>query len=377
MTTSMEKPPATEVGVLGWLKKNLFSTWYDALLTIGSLAFIYWVLRGVIKWAYTKATFSAEPGVCKEARAAAAAAGETAGACWGVVITNIKVFMIGRYPSQESWRILVSLGIVAVLAVLTWWIWRSQNMRGARRWVVIGWLLSLPVITILLRGFSEKSQILPLVPTEIWSGLLLTLVLAIVGIVASFPLGVLLALGRRSTLPALKVFCTMYIETIRGVPLITILFMSQLLLPIFLPPQIRFGTVLRALVGMTLFSAAYSAENVRGGLAAIPLGQYEAAKAVGLNDALMMALIVLPQAIQKVIPAIVGQFISLFKDTTLVVIIGLLDLLGVSKAVTGQQEYIGLHKEVYLFAALIYFIFSYAMSSGSRRLEVTMGVGER
>ena len=377
MTTSVERPPITEAGVLGWLKKNLFSTWYDVLMTVGSIALIYWVLRGVIEWAYTKATFSTEPGACKEARAAAAAVGETAGACWGVVITNIKVFMIGRYPGEEGWRILASLGIVAVLVVLTWLIWRSQNMRGARRWVAIGWLLSLPVITILLGGFSEESQILPRVPTEIWSGLLLTLVLAIVGIVASFPLGVLLALGRRSKLPALKGFCTMYIEMIRGVPLITVLFMSQLLLPIFLPPQIRFGTVVRALVGMTLFSAAYSAENIRGGLAAIPIGQYEAAKAVGLNDALMMALIILPQAIQKVIPAIVGQFISLFKDTTLVVIIGLLDLLGVAKAVTGQQEYIGLHKEVYLFAALIFFILCYAMSYGSRRLEVAMGVGER
>jgi general L-amino acid transport system permease protein len=377
MTTIAEKPPATEVGVLGWLKKNLFSTWYDALLTIGSLAFLYWVLRGVIDWAITRATFSTKPGACKEARTAATAVGETTGACWSVVFTNIKVFMIGRYPSEEVWRIWGSLVIIAVLAVLTWLVWRSEAMREKRRWMVIGWLLSLPVITILLRGFSEKGKVLPLVATDLWSGVLLTFVLAIVGIVASFPLGVLLALGRRSTLPALRVFSIVYIEAIRGVPLISVLFMSQLLLPIFLPPQMRFGTVLRALVGMTLFSAAYSAENVRGGLAAIPIGQYEAAKAVGLNDALMMVLIILPQAIQKVIPAIVGQFISLFKDTSLVVIIGLLDLLGVAKAVTGQTDFIGLQKEVYLFAALIYFICSYAMSYGSRRLEVAMGVGER
>jgi general L-amino acid transport system permease protein len=376
MTTVAEKPPVTEVGVLGWMKKNLFSTWYDALLTIGSLAFIYWALREVIDWAISKATFSTEPGVCRGARAAATAAGETASACWSVVITNIKVFMSGRYPIEEAWRIWASLGIVAVLAVLTWLIWRSEAM-GARRWVVIGWLLSIPVITILLSGFSEESGILPLIPTELWSGLLLTLVLAIVGIVASFPLGILLALGRRSELPAIKVLCTMYIETIRGVPLITVLFMSQLLLPIFLPPQVRFGTVVRALVGMTLFSAAYSAENIRGGLAAIPIGQYEAARAVGLNNLLMMALIILPQAIQKVIPAIVGQFISLFKDTTLVVIIGLLDLLGVAKAVTSQQDFIGLHKEAYLFVALVFFILCYAMSYGSRRLEVALGVGER
>lgn len=376
MTTISEKPPATEVGVLGWLKKNLFSTWYDALLTIGSLALIYWVSRQVIEWAIIKATFSTGPGVCRGARAAATAAGETAGACWSVVITNIRVFMSGRYPIEEAWRILTSLGVVAILAVLTWLLWRSET-RGARRWVVIGWLLSLPLITILLSGFSGESGVLPLVPTELWSGLLLTVVLAVVGIGASFPLGVLLALGRRSELPAIKVFCTMYIELIRGVPLITVLFMTQLLLPIFLPPQVRFGTVVRALVGMTLFSAAYSAENIRGGLAAIPVGQYEAARAVGLNNVLMMALIILPQAIQKVIPAIVGQFISLFKDTTLVVIIGLLDLLGVAKAVTGQQDFIGLHKEVYLFVALIFFICSYAMSYGSRRLEVALGVGER
>jgi len=377
MTTTYEKPPATEVGVLGWLKKNLFSTWYDILLTTGSLVFIYGVLREIIEWAIIKATFSTEPGACKEAKAAAAAAGQTAGACWSVVITNIKVFMSGRYPTEEVWRIWASLGIVAALAVLTWWIWRSQNMEESRRWVVIGWLLSLPVIAILLSGFSEESEILPLVATELWSGLLLTIVLATVGIVASFPLGVMLALGRRSELPAIKVFCTMYIELIRGVPLITVLFMSQLLLPIFLPPQIRFGTVVRALVGMTLFSAAYSAENIRGGLAAIPIGQYEAAKAVGLNNLLMIALIILPQAIQKVIPAIVGQFISLFKDTTLVVIIGLLDLLGVAKAVTSQHDFIGLHKEAYLFVALMFFILCYAMSYGSRRLEVAMGVGER
>lgn len=376
MTAIPEKPPVTEVGVLGWLKKNLFSTWYDILLTIGSLTFIYGVLREVIEWAIIKAIFSTEPGVCRAARTAATAAGETAGACWSVVITNIKVFMSGRYPIEETWRIWASLGIVAVLAVLTWLIWRSEAME-ARRWAVIGWLLSIPVITILLSGFSEESGILPLVPTELWSGLLLTLVLAIVGIVASFPLGILLALGRRSELPAIKVLCTMYIELIRGVPLITVLFMSQLLLPIFLPPQVRFGTVVRALVGMTLFSAAYSAENIRGGLAAIPIGQYEAAKAMGLNNLLMMVLIILPQAIQKVIPAIVGQFISLFKDTTLVVIIGLLDLLGVAKAVTSQHDFIGLHKEAYLFVALVFFILCYAMSYGSRRLEVAMGVGER
>ena len=348
--TEVIKPPRTEVGLLGWLKKNLFSTWYNALLTIFSVAFVYVALRGIITW------------VVRDAR-------------WKVVPTNLKVFMIGRYPGEEAWRVLVSLGIVVLLAVLTWVFRRAEGK--ARRWLAIGWLLSLPLITILLRGFSRKSPFLPLVSEDMWSGLMLTLVLSIVGIGASFPLGVVLALGRRSELPAIRVLCTVYIETIRGVPLISVLFMSQLMLPLFLPPELRLSTVMRALTGMTLFSAAYTAENVRGGLAAIPMGQYEAARAVGLNEALVMGLIVLPQALRAVIPAIVGQFISLFKDTTLVAIVGLLDLLGIAKAVTGQKEFIGLHKEVYAFAAVIFFIFCYTMSYASRRLEQTLGVGER
>jgi general L-amino acid transport system permease protein len=345
------KPPLTEVGLLGWLKKNLFSTWYNALLTIFSGFFIYGVLRSVITW------------VVRDAR-------------WEVVTTNLKVFMIGRYPSAEAWRVWVSVGIIVLLAVLTW-ISRKTKDNPMQRWLVIGWLLSLPLIGVLLRGFSGERSFLPLVSEDIWSGLLLTLVLAIVGIVASFPLGVLLALGRRSKLPIIKVLCTVYIETIRGVPLISVLFMSQLMLPLFLPPELRLGTVMRALTGITLFSAAYTAENVRGGLAAIPRGQYEAARAVGLNEALVMVLIVLPQALRAVIPAIVGQFISLFKDTTLVVIVGLLEVLGIAKAVTGQREFIGLHKEVYAFAAILFFICCFTMSYTSRRLEYTLGVGER
>jgi len=348
--TEVIKAPRTEVGLLGWLKKNLFSTWYNALLTVLSVAFLYVVLRAIITW------------VVRDAR-------------WEVVTTNFRVFMIGRYPGEEAWRVLVSLGIVVFLAMLTRVFRRAEGK--PRRWLAIGWLLSFPLITILLRGFSRKSPFLPLVSEDMWSGLLLTLVLSIVGIGASFPLGVLLALGRRSELPVVKVLCTVYIETIRGVPLISVLFMSQLMLPLFLPPEVRLGTVMRALTGMTLFSAAYTAENVRGGLAAIPIGQYEAARAVGLNEALVMALIVLPQALRAVIPAIVGQFISLFKDTTLVIIVGLLDLLGIAKAVTGQQEFIGLHKEVYAFAAVIFFIFCYIMSYASRRLEQALGVGER
>lgn len=352
MTTATEvmKPPRTEVGVLGWLKKNLFGTWYDALLTVGSVAFISAVLYGVIKWALTSAE-------------------------WGVVTTNIKVFMVGRYPYTEIWRIWATVGLFLVMTMVTLVVWKREISR-ARRAVTINWVVVLLLTILLLKGFGNI-PVVPSVPLNVWSGLLLTLTLGIVGIVASFPLGILLALGRRSSLLVIKVFSIMYIELIRGVPLITILFMAMLMLPLFLPPSIRLDSVLRAMVGMTLFSAAYVAENVRGGLQAVPKGQYEAGRAVGLNEALVMGLIVLPQALRAMIPAIVGQFISLYKDTSLVVIVGLLDLLGIAKAVTGQTQWIGLQKEVYAFAGVIYFITCSAMSYASRRLEKRLGVGER
>ncbi len=352
MTADVEviRPPATEVGVLGWLKKNLFGTWYDALLTVLSVAFISVALYGIAGWALRTAK-------------------------WGVVTTNIKVFMVGRYPYTEVWRVWTSVALFVALAVVTIVVWRWGTLR-ARRPVTLAWVGVFVLTVVLLKGFGSL-PLIPSVPISIWSGLLLTLALGIVGILASFPIGVVLALGRRSSLPVLKVFCTVYIEVIRGVPLISVLFMSMLMIPLFLPPSLRLDNVLRAMVGMTLFSAAYVAENVRGGLQAIPKGQYEAGRAVGLNEALVMSLIILPQALRAMIPAIVGQFISLYKDTSLVVIVGLLDLLGVAKAVTGQQQWIGTQKEVYAFAGVIYFITCSAMSYASRRLEKQLGVGER
>jgi general L-amino acid transport system permease protein len=352
MTTATEviKPPRTEVGVLGWLRKNLFGTWYDALLTVGSVAFISVVLYGVTKWALNTAE-------------------------WGVVRTNIKVFMVGRYPYSEIWRIWASVGLFVAMAMVSLMVWRWGSSR-ARRAVTITWVVVLLLTVVLLKGFGNI-PLIPSVPVSIWSGLMLTLALGIVGITASFPIGILLALGRRSSLPVIRVFSTMFIEVVRGVPLITVLFMAMLMLPLFLPTRIRLDSVLRAMVGMTLFSAAYVAENVRGGLQAIPKGQYEAGRAVGLNEAYVMALIVLPQALRAMIPAIVGQFISLYKDTSLVVIVGLLDLLGIAKAVTGQTAWIGLQKEVFAFAGVIYFITCSAMSYASRRLEKQLGVGER
>jgi general L-amino acid transport system permease protein len=216
------------------------------------------------------------------------------------------------------------------------------------------------------------------VETGLWGGLLLTFLLALVGIVASFPIGVLLALGRRSSLPVLKLFCTLFIEIVRGVPLVTILFMFSVILPLFLPEHVRMDRVLRAMMGMTLFAAAYMAENIRGGLQAIPSGQIEAAKAVGLNGLQTTVLIVLPQALRMVIPAIVGQFIALFMDTTLAVIVGLVELLQIGRAVIqSNPEWLMLDMEVYLFIGAVFWVFTYAMSYASQRLEQILGVGRR
>ncbi|MCS7072085.1 MAG: amino acid ABC transporter permease, partial [Anaerolinea sp.] len=221
----------------------------------------------------------------------------------------------------------------------------------------------------LIGGSSEN--LLPLIDTRRWGGFLLTLMLTVVAILASFPLGVLLALGRRSTLPAIKWSCTIYIELVRGVPLITVLFMAQLLVPLVNPALANVDNVIRAMVGLTLFSAAYLAENVRGGLQSIPYGQVEAARALGLSTMQMTLLILLPQALRAVIPALVGQCIALFKDTSLVALVGLTDLTGIARGVVAQTEFIGLQMEVYAFISVIYFVFSYLMAYVSRRIEAS------
>ena len=231
--------------------------------------------------------------------------------------------------------------------------------------LAIAWFVSLPISLWLVGGNLGLTA----VDVNVWNGLVLTLIVAISGIVLSFPLGVLLALGRQSTLPLIKWFCVFYIEIVRGLPLIGILFMAQVMLPLFLPAGLEIDRVLRAIAAFVLFSAAYLAENVRGGLQSIPKGQAEAARALGLSIPFTIALIVLPQALKASIPAIVGQFIGLFKDTSLVAIVGLVDLMGVSRTVLSQPEFIGRYAEVYLFVALIYWIFCFSMSQASQKLE--------
>ncbi len=240
--------------------------------------------------------------------------------------------------------------------------------------IVVGWLL-IPICGIVLLAGIENSELIPNVPTTLWGGLLVTFLLAAGGILLSFPLGVALAFGRRSDLPVVSGFSTVFIEVIRGVPLVTILFMFSIILALFLPVESRIDRLVRALMAVTVFSAAYSAENVRGGLQSVPLGQIEAAKALGMNNLKTTMFIVLPQALRAVLPAIAGQFISLFKDTTLVVIIGINDFLGIGRSIINSDpEFVQLRTEVYIFIALVYWIFSYLMSLASRRLESAMGI---
>lgn len=387
--TQEVKPPNTKKGPVKWLKDNLFNTWYNTILTCLGLVFLFFVFKGVFTWVFTQAD-------------------------WEVIPANWQIFSIGPYPLEQIWRVSSVIYGLAVLLGLSAGIWNGltrqitvaigclgaiilllpfhisvrehaliatvilavsfaigRNKDNWKRWVVVGWVLSFPWTMMMLHGFGAGT-----VSTTMWGGLLLTLILAAVGIVACFPLGVLLALGRRSQLPAIRWVSTVYIETIRGVPLITLLFMGSILLPIFMPGDFQLDKVIRTMVALTLFSAAYMAENIRGGLQAIPSGQVEAAQAVGLTYPKTMLFIVLPQALRAVIPAIVGQFISLFKDTSLVPIVGLVDLLGVARSVLGNTEWIGFQPEVYLFVAAIYFVFCYAMSFVSQKIEADLGVGK-
>jgi general L-amino acid transport system permease protein len=322
-----------------WLKKNLFNNWYNTCLTIISLLFIYWLLSILINWLITQAQ-------------------------WTVLTANIRLFFVGRYPVRIIWRVGTSLGIIFSLSGFSWII--SKHFSKFKIWLIPAWLIGYLVIYLLLTGgFFLR----PSVRLDNLSGLILTLLVAITSILLCFPFGVLLALGRQSKLPVIRWLSTAYIEIFRGLPLIGVLFMAQVMLPLILPPNVRPDRVVRAIAGYTLFTAAYVAENVRGGLQSIPSGQTEAAKALGLNTPLSLILIVLPQAIKAVIPSTVGQFISLFKDTSLLAIVGLTDLLGISQSILANPKYLGKYAEVYLFIAAIYWIFCYSMSVASKKLE--------
>jgi general L-amino acid transport system permease protein len=344
------KPPITRIGVIGWLRANLFSSVFNSVLTIVTLYFLWKIVPAFVRWAFIDSSWDTTGAACRAA----------GGACWSIVTKNIRFIIFGFFPYESQWRPLVAMIILFILLLL------SSNRRFWKKSLGYAWLLGLVSMGLLLKGglFGLSS-----VESTKWSGLPLTLLLSVFGLTAAYPLGIALALGRQSRMPAIKSLCIVYIETIRGVPLISLLFMSSVMFPLFLPEGITINNILRAQVAIILFTAAYIAEVVRGGLQAIGRGQYEAAESMGLNYYQKMRLIILPQALKIVIPPTVGILISAFKDTSLVVIIGLYDLLKTTQSTLSDPRWMGFSIEAYIFIALIYFAGCFSMSSYSRRLE--------
>jgi general L-amino acid transport system permease protein len=344
------KPPVASVGGLGWLRQNLFDGWFNTILTLLVLALLLKTVPAFVRWALIDSHWLPSGAGCKEGP----------GACWSVITANLRFILFGFYPHDLQWRPLLAMIILVTL------LFYSRNRKHWRKALLWAWLASLALMGILLRGGVLGLQV---VESTLWGGLPLTLLLAVFGLTGAYPLGVVLALGRASRMRAVKALCIVYIEMIRGVPLISLLFMSSVVFPLFLPEGVTVNKILRAQAAIILFTAAYIAEVVRGGLQAIPRGQYEAAESLGLNYYLTMRLIVLPQALKIVIPPSVSILISAFKDTSLVVIIALYDLLKTTKSVLANPNWMGFSAEAYIFLALIYFLCCYFMSNYSRRLE--------
>jgi len=353
-------PPVAAVSPLVWVRRNLFSSPVHAFLTLAVLFLLYWVVSPVVQWAIIDANWSGESRQdCVRS-----------GACWVFIKVRFAQFMYGFYPEVGRWRVNTTF-LLFGLACLPLFIPSFPR----KAWVGAFLLVVYPVMGFILLVGGVFG--LPVVETRLWGGLMVTLVVAGVGIAASLPIGVVLALGRRSTMPVIRAICTAFIETVRGVPLISVLFMASVMLPMFLPEGMNFDKLLRALVGVTLFAGAYMAEVVRGGLQAIPRGQFEAAAALGLGYWRMMGLVILPQALRIVIPGIVNTFIGLFKDTTLVLIIGIFDLLGIIQAATADPNWLGFTMEGYAFVAVVFWIFCFGMSRISLFLEGRLQVSEK
>ena len=399
------QPPRTETGWIGWARLNLFGSWSSSIVTVVSVPLALWACWSGLSWIFTTAD-------------------------WTLVTSRPQQYVIGVYPTEHAWRPLVGwlmvsvlfglaagmwkgaaeriamgYGVVALVAGLlpygmlhegvnmpldvrllvlgnlpvlavSYWLGTTEKV-GRPRWLIVGGLVAYVLFLLLLVGLPGVSAMEPVSP-RVWGGLMLNLILSVSGIVLSFPIGVALALGRRSNLPVVKLMCVAFIEIFRGVPLVTLLFVSQVLVPLALPQNFPVDSVTRAAIVITLFSAAYMAENLRGGLQGLPPGQAEAARALGLPGWQVTVLILLPQAIRNVIPTIVGQFIALFKDTSLVYIIGMLDILEIGRAIVqGNPEFINNGRELYLFVAVVFWVFTYTMSYASRNLERHLGVGER
>jgi general L-amino acid transport system permease protein len=345
--------------VIRWARTNLFSSPANSVLTVLVLAGLWQVVPPLVDWALIRAHWGAgEAESCREA----------GGACWTLLTERHRLMLFGLYPHELHWRPLAATALFVVMLAV------SAHRRNWRIWLVPAWGLAVVAVGILMWG-----GVLGLAPVETaqWGGLPLTLVIAVLAIVLAFPMSIILALGRRSGLPAIKALSVGYIELVRGLPLVSVLFMASVMFPLFLPEGVTFDKALRALVGMTLFTAAYLAEAVRGGLQAIPKGQFEAADALGLSYWQSMRLIILPQALRLVIPPMVNQFITCFKDTSLVTIVGLYDLLAATKAALNDPAWRPYFVEGYLAAALVYFCFCFFMSRYSQWLERELARGTR
>ena len=411
-------PPSDDTGILGWARKNLFSSWGNGITTIVLIAAMIWILSGFLEWALFTANFTATTG--SECRGG--------GACWALIREKFRYIFFGSFPYEQHWRPLFA--VIAMLAMLVlsadrrMWNWRLLVIWGVGSFItfllMFGQLhipLSLMLFAALAGGTiglmmrsvvaapTERSayyaliviglvglvlRILGILPawslaiaplsyveTSLWGGLPVTLILATYGLLFAFPYGILLALGRRSNLPLVKGLCVGFIELIRGVPLISLLIMASVMLPLFLPSGTTIDKFLRAQVAVILFAGAYIAEVIRGGLQSLPKGQFEAADAMGLNYPQKTLLIILPQALRVVIPPLINTFIGFFKDTSLVLIIGIFDFLNTANQALVDPNWAGFPGEVYLFAAFVYFIFCYSMSRYSKYLEVELNKGTR
>ncbi|MBT5500229.1 MAG: amino acid ABC transporter permease [Thiotrichales bacterium] len=365
------KPPISQIGAVLWFKTNLFSSWVNTGLTAASLYLLYLIFPPLLDWMFFNASFSF--GTINffgfeikfsEEMATNQNCGRV-GACWPYIYEKLYMYTYGFYPRTETWRPNTVFALTALLFVI---IPLVKNYKYKNR-VILSLIVFYPIVSFVL--ISGGFGVLTVVETHLWGGLLLTLVIASVGIIVSFPIGVLLALGRQSELRIIKLFSTIFIEFVRAVPLITILFMASFVLPLFLEPgNNSIDKLLRALIGIALFQAAYFAEVIRGGLQAIPRGQYEAADAIGLSYFQKNALIVLPQALKISIPNIVGSSISLFKDTTLVLIIGLMDMLAMVGLTTADPYWLGRETEGYVFVTIVMWVMLYSMSRYSKKLEL-------
>ena len=358
--TAKAAPPGGAGGPAAWARKNLFGTPRDTVITLVLGGFLLWVGWGFLQWALFSATWVADSAqTCRD---------NPGGACWAYLVEKAPFMLYGTYPFEERWRPTVVSALIIVLLVASCdrrlWNWRMAAMWLAG--FVIGWILMFGGV------FGMRY-----VETGLWGGLPVTLILSVLALAGAFPLAILLALGRRSNLPMIKALCVGFIELIRGVPLISLLIMASVMLPLFLPEGVTIDKFLRALVGLMLFAAAYLAEVIRGGLQAIPKGQYEAADALGLGYRLKTQLIILPQALRLVIPPLVNTFIGFFKDTSLVYIIGIYDLLTAGESAVKDPAWRGFANETYLFLSVVYFAFCYSMSRYSQYLEHDLNKSQR